>query len=931
MAEGVRNTLQEGDRVRGYAIQRTLGAGTFGNVYLCTDTQADETVALREYMPRGLTTRSADGEVVPQSAAAAPAFEQGLARFVARAERMAQIAHPNLAAVRRVFLMNGTAYVAMDYAAGEPLTALLSETSTLPPDRLAACLRPVIDALAAMHEAGIAHANIGPGSIILGDDGTPILLGLAVPPRDTFGTVGKPGYAPIEHYSTTEDLGGVRADVYSMGAVLYRCVTGAAPPEPTVRAERDTLVPAARAAARGRYSRELLAAITDALALQPDDRSTGMDDFRRVLDIAAQAESEPGAAPRPSPGGRRNLAIAGAVGAAIVAGVLFWQLGGTDEEPAPAPTEPPEAEAPPIADVEPAVPDDAVEYPAPDAPAIADVETPAVEAPELPVEEPIPPTEEEAPLPVEEAVAVEDAPEALDVPALLFVETTPSGAQVLVDGQAFGETPVEYGQLPPGTVVVTLTHPDYETLELPDVELAAGEATRIDRELVRATGSLLLSTGDVTAWIEVDGERLAETTPATVALPAGVLGIAVGADGYVTAVEEVSVTKGGTAELVLELERATGSLTLVLTPPDAEVALADVDEAYRPGMPLPAGRHELTVTREGYLDVQTSVQVAGATTLELALEPLLFPFTIFTDPPGAVVGFEGDDRPYEPGMSLPPAEYRVQVTRRGYAPWTGGVDHGVGPTTYAVSLDFVTAEYADPLVSGGEGPVMAVVPAGSFRMGCLADAGCPAQEGPVREVSFAAPFSVSKHEVTFDDFERFWRATGGQRPDDNDWGRDQRPVINVSWDDAMAYAAWLSEETGRRYALPSEAEWEYAARAGTETPFAWGATAGGDANCDDCGRSRGRTVEVGSYRGNDWGLQDMHGNVWEWVADCWNGSHDGMPTDGAARIAGDCGRRVLRGGSWFNAESFARSASRLPGQTTTRGVIVGFRVTARDE
>ena len=240
---------------------------------------------------------------------------------------------------------------------------------------------------------------------------------------------------------------------------------------------------------------------------------------------------------------------------------------------------------------------------------------------------------------------------------------------------------------------------------------------------------------------------------------------------------------------------------------------------------------------------------------------------------------------------------------------------------HAVTLEFVSAQYADPLEAGGEGPAMTVVPAGSFEQACGDDAACPSGD-PGRRVVFASPFALSVHEVTFREFDRFTAATGRPQPADGGWGRGRRPVINVSWRDATAYAAWLSAQTGNAYRLPTEAEWEYAARAGTTTAYPWGDAAGsGRANCDGCGpRSSGRTLPAGSFDPNAWGLHDMHGNVWEWVSDCWS------PRTGEAPSAADCTRRVLRGGSWFNAPAFARSASRLSGNPEVRGTIAGFRV-----
>ena len=175
-------------------------------------------------------------------------------------------------------------------------------------------------------------------------------------------------------------------------------------------------------------------------------------------------------------------------------------------------------------------------------------------------------------------------------------------------------------------------------------------------------------------------------------------------------------------------------------------------------------------------------------------------------------------------------------------------------------------------------------------------------------------FALGVYEVTFEDYDRFVQATGHRRPTDRGWGRGGRPVIDVSWEDAEAYVAWLSRETGESYRLPSESEWEYAARAGTTTRYSWGQDIGRNrAHCPGCGSRWDdyRTAPAGSFAANGWGLHDMHGNVHEWVADCWHENYARAPRDGTAWTSGgNCGRRVLRGGSWFYFPVFLRSAHR---------------------
>src|SRR5205823_12154354 len=135
----------------------------------------------------------------------------------------------------------------------------------------------------------------------------------------------------------------------------------------------------------------------------------------------------------------------------------------------------------------------------------------------------------------------------------------------------------------------------------------------------------------------------------------------------------------------------------------------------------------------------------------------------------------------------------------------------------------------------------------------------------------------------------------GYKPSDYGWGRGRRPVINVSWDDAKAYAAWLANRTGKAYRLLSEAEWEYAARAGTTTVYFWGDAIGNNnANCDGCGSQwdKRQTAPVGSFKSNAFGLYDMAGNVWQWVQDCYHADYQGAPTAGSEWTSGDCSRRV---------------------------------------
>ncbi len=225
-------------------------------------------------------------------------------------------------------------------------------------------------------------------------------------------------------------------------------------------------------------------------------------------------------------------------------------------------------------------------------------------------------------------------------------------------------------------------------------------------------------------------------------------------------------------------------------------------------------------------------------------------------------------------------------------------------------------------------PEMVLVPSGRFRMGCIARIGCIDDEKPVHSVRIAS-FELSKYEVTFAQWDACTQYGDCPWVSDEGWGRGNRPVINVSWHDAQRYVDWLSRETGEGYRLPSEAEWEYAARAGTESRFWWGETRGrGRANCYNCRSQwdREMTAPVGSFAANPFGLYDVHGNVFEWVRDCWNDSFRGAPADGSAWLSGDCDRRVFRGGSRLAGSRYMRSAFRGRNTAVFRYASVGFRV-----
>ncbi len=219
---------------------------------------------------------------------------------------------------------------------------------------------------------------------------------------------------------------------------------------------------------------------------------------------------------------------------------------------------------------------------------------------------------------------------------------------------------------------------------------------------------------------------------------------------------------------------------------------------------------------------------------------------------------------------------------------------------------------------------LVVLPAGSFEMGSNSE-----YENPTHRVTIAKPFAIGRYEVTFSEWDQCVDEGGCKyRPDDREWGRGNRPVINVSWLDAKAFVTWLSQKTGKTYRLPTEAEWEYAARGGTNMPYWWGRDVGSrQANCRECNTGETqKTAPVGSYKPNPFGLYDTAGNAAEWIEDCWNDNYRGAPNNGSAWTSGQCRLRVLRGGAFDSQARYLRSMSRFRYDTDVRYIANGFRV-----
>jgi formylglycine-generating enzyme required for sulfatase activity len=354
---------------------------------------------------------------------------------------------------------------------------------------------------------------------------------------------------------------------------------------------------------------------------------------------------------------------------------------------------------------------------------------------------------------------------------------------------------------------------------------------------------------------------------------------------------------------------------------------------------------DVTLSQEYYrpydltLDLQQAITQLEPFVLEQGQGQVLIASKPFKA--NAVVYVNGQAKGTAPlTLSLPAGEHSVQIKADGESTASQKIKVKDGSDTQQVLGFSVKAAsgqvsevsaHVSKVSAQGLNIKMVSIPAGSFQMGCVSGKDCKSKEKPVHSVSIKA-FKMSETEVTFANWDACFNVGGcSHKPKDEGWGRGNRPVMNVSHNDiTQQFIPWLNKATGKQFSLPSEAQWEYAARAGSTTKYNWGH----NISCSQarygyylgkCGDQMS-TDPVKNFAANKFGLYDMHGNVWEWTQDCWNDSYNGAPSNGKAWQGGNCRKRVLRGGSWYDSPGSLRSADRGYGSATDRGSGSGFRL-----
>jgi formylglycine-generating enzyme required for sulfatase activity len=522
----------------------------------------------------------------------------------------------------------------------------------------------------------------------------------------------------------------------------------------------------------------------------------------------------------------------------------------------------------------------------------------------------------------------------------------PPGAVVRIDGRGIGLTPLTV-PLDPGRHRVEFTHSHYQSI----VEnVLAERGDRIERTVVLrpGLGRLSLLSNPIGAWVDINGERQPGATPMEVEIPSGPTSIRMGLTERRAVEKEVIVLPDQTvtANLALDMD-PHGSLFVSVTPSDARVRLPELELDYSPGVRVPIGEQLVEVSRPGFETMQIRFDVRyGDNHTRIELSRAMGEIRVLTTPAEASVTLTYEKQPevstrvpYNPGMRLPIGRVVVSARALGYRTVSRTIDLTTGGASVNFTLSpmqvVVGEVFRDPLASGGRGPQMIVIPPGSFVMG---DPGGPPSMLPATRRILSQPFAVSVNEVSIGEYLRYAEATGVEV--DERLLEASEPVRYVRWAEAVAYADWLSSETGGRYRLPTEAEWEYMARAGTDTEFWFGDDV--DRLCEfanladlstrkiyrewavlDCDDGYGKLAPVGRFPANPFGVRDVHGNVSEWVLECGMPPYSRAAEDGTEVMVGQsCNTHGVRGGSWDGQPEALRSRRRAyaRGRGDDRGI-----------
>ena len=893
------NALPMGFSLHRYLVESVLGAGGFGITYRAIHEALQNQVAIKEYFPAEWAYRDRDGTTVrPNAQGQIPArsgepacYEWGLQRFLHEAKVLVQINHPGVVRVRDYFAANGSAYIVMEYEGGESLSTLLQRGGILPEHELHHLLDDVMPALEAVHGQGYLHRDLKPSNLYIRSADARVMLIDFGAARQALGqrtrsvtSVVTPGYSPIEQYVTVGEDYGPWTDIYALGAVLYRCITGAPPIEAPGRVLKDPVLPAVECGA-GLYSHGLLRVVDQALAVRPEDRFQTIAAMREALRIAGRS-SDPVDFPQASqpPSELLNLnslredlrldlpsqppkppEVSGANDPWSDVGRMERQSHWRFEEVALSPATPSQPSNR-VAERVSAPSEKLSGWTLAD----FDTQNPAPAAAPAPAPERFASEGHEASLSM-----LEDVWDQLDRPAS-------QPAPPPLEEHPLSQPRSQLGDLSPD-------RPSRLVVE-PSKPVSSSKSSPIIRTELARPETPLPASKLINRFEESNRERPplqteAQATPESEAIaydhrrPINWKWVIILA-GVISALSGVALL--GYYEYTRTAQEAQRRL---------ETAKQEQEEIER---------HAREEAQRQAADIADRTQKFRS---NLANKNLI----------AAELNLErmAEAYPNHPALELLQSEFRAaQEQGINAKSWT---EEKTG--IKLIWIDGGCANMGSPLTEQDRGSDE------SLHQICVKG------------------FWIGATEISNSQYRRFKPDHDSGSFQGRPLNRDTQPVINVTWNNAKAFTEWLSWEagTGKRFRLPTEAEWEYAARATTTTRYYWGNDIDPRyANFSDRNDPSGASVQslndgqavtapVGSYLSNRFGLSDMAGNVWEWTCSEYDRNYSGQEQGCSDRSANE-GLRVVRGGSWNNGPGDLRSAKRLSRKPDYRDTMTGFRV-----
>ncbi|GMG88153.1 bifunctional serine/threonine-protein kinase/formylglycine-generating enzyme family protein [Biformimicrobium ophioploci] len=807
-------------------------------------------------------------------------------RFQREANIVGQLSHPNIVGIHDIGRYRSLNYIAMDYLSGGSISDKLA-TAIIEPLEALQYTREVAMALDHAHSKGYVHRDLKPENILFREDGSTVLTdfgvarAIAKTTRNT--TTGMVVGTP--HYMSPEQARGVavdgRADLYSLGVVFYEMLTGTVPfqaDEAVAIAIKHLTDPVPRLPARFALYQNL---INRFLAKDPEKR------FQRGLEVVDAIDQLIAAMAGKAPSQVSHLNNTSIGLSSLVRALLLTLLATVTERMRGA-----------------------FSYLAKD---------PQDQQPQR--------AEQETLMRIQEIIRHAPRKRSRLRVALTSVAVVASVWLLLSSAKYF------FGWQPGGPEVLDRhlaqtgdwLYGDESTLggaEIPP----PGQATPVSavgpvngepQDSMLAAGVTPLESPSAGAAVEGTPDNQAESTDLS--------GVVVRAPSIPDTAQPANrVATAPDPAIKAQIAATTEETRPEDTDPAAAETLAATPSGDGSAANDETGRDEVASNEAARDKIVTApAEAAADPTYRLTVKPT---------PAGARVRIMNIRERYQPGMALAPGRYEIEVSADLFRTTRKWVTLSDDNLQLPVNLEPEARhgkQIQSRLASGGRGPEMIVIQPGAFELGNERRA--PAS--PQKPVKIQQPFALSKTEVRFADYRRFAEATGRPLPANANWAGDDRPVINVSWEDAKAYTEWLSNETGRNYRLPSEAEWEYAARAGRQSIFWWGERdARGKANCrrgcdsDFITLFGAKTAPVGSFSANPFGLYDTAGNVAEWVQDCYWSGHDRNPGNGAPVEIRDCRLRAVKGGSMRDPLRNISADYRKGLDAEARQKDVGFRV-----